>query len=65
MLKFLVGVLVGVILMLVVYEIQSRGTIVIDESDPEGPYLFMEVTHGDMLAIMRSRYVVFKTKTQK
>lgn len=42
----LAGVLLGAMAVLIAFRIQSAGTLRIDHSDEDGPYLFLELKKG-------------------
>lgn len=60
MLYFILGFIAGGVFAVLLCDISNRGTLWLDTSDKESPYLFVEVTRGTMGDILHSKYVVFK-----
>lgn len=56
----LLGVLVGAGLTALAYGVKSKGTLILDNSDPEASYLFVELTKSDVGSLMTQKYVVFR-----
>lgn len=56
---WLIGVIVGYILAVTLKRGKSAGTLKIDSSDPEGPYLFLELSK-DVDIIRGEQYVTFR-----
>ena len=56
---WIIGVVVGYILSVTFKHSKSVGTLKIDSSDPEGPYLFLELSK-DVDYIRREQYVTFR-----
>ena len=54
---FLFGIFVGVLFT----KIRSSGTLQIETSDPDGPYLFLELT-TDVRTLMRKKSANFSVK---
>jgi hypothetical protein len=56
-----VGVIIGVAVSMVVYHsIPTQGTLKVDISDPDGPFLFLELNREDMDVIYRQDRVALK-----
>lgn len=60
MLYFILGFLSGILVALVGVDISSRGNLCLDVTEPDSPYLFVEISRGTMNDILSSKYVVFK-----
>lgn len=64
--SFLFGLAIGCITLLVMKRRINRkiaGTLRVDRSDPDGPYMFLELEPGSMPDIERSSYVTLKVDT--
>lgn len=62
LLVFFTGVLFGLVLALLAYLMFKEkpvGTLRVDRSDPDGPYLFLEL-HEDVSTVLRSEYITLK-----
>jgi len=59
---FAAGIVVGCILMNVVRRTKSIGVLRVDTSDPDGPYIFLELDKGDAEALAREKYVLMRVK---
>ena len=57
----LIGIAIGAMLTAIGYGVKSRGNLVVDTTDPESAYIFLEIEKGDVRQIMNSKYVVLKT----
>lgn len=60
---FMIGVAVGAIITKIVLSNKSVGTLKYDTSDPDGPYLFLEVTK-DLDSIRLRKYITLKVDTK-
>lgn len=58
---FAIGVVVGCILVNIVQRIKSIGALRIDTSDPDGPYMFLELDK-DVDTISSKKYVLLRVK---
>lgn len=58
---FAIGVVVGCILVNIVQRIKSVGALRIDTSDPDGPYMFLELDKG-IDTISSKKYVLLRVK---
>lgn len=62
------GIVVGFLLTLVfktkMLKARFAGTIRLDQSDPDSPYLFLELTHDGMSKIQNSDYVLLHVNLQ-
>lgn len=58
---FAIGVIVGCILVNIVQRIKSVGALRIDTSDPDGPYIFLELDKG-IDTISSKKYVLLRVK---
>lgn len=58
---FAIGVVVGCILVNIVQRIKSVGALRIDTSDPDGPYMFLELDKG-VDTISSKKYVLLRVK---
>jgi len=58
---FAIGVVVGCILVNIVQRIKSIGALRIDTSDPDGPYMFLELDKG-VDTISSKKYVLLRVK---
>lgn len=56
---FAIGVVVGCIISAVVRSVKSVGTLRLDTSDPDGPFMFLELSKG-IPAIASKKYVLLK-----
>lgn len=60
---FVLGVLVGAIFTGVVFRLFSVGTLRVDNSDPDGPFLFLELSKR-FETIVSKKYVVLRVKAK-
>lgn len=60
MIQIIIGILIGSFLSAVGFAVFNRGTLVVDTSDTDSPYIFLEITKGNMNDILNSKYVMFK-----
>lgn len=58
---FAIGVVVGCILVNIVQRVKSVGALRIDTSDPDGPYMFLELDKG-VDTISSKKYVLLRVK---
>ena len=58
---FIFGLLLGVIFTMLLCRTKSVGHLRIDESDTDGPYLFLEL-NKELSAIRRKKYITLKVK---
>lgn len=62
-LLFIVGVLVGAIITNIYRGIKrSYGTLKINTNDPDGPYLFLELSEKDLANIVSKKEVILQVK---
>ena len=40
---FIFGVIIGAVIAVLIFGIKSIGTLILDNSDPDGPYLFLNL----------------------
>lgn len=62
---FIAGFLIGYLFALglsIVFKPKPIGILRVDQSDPDGPYLFLELDHG--LDFSRKKEVLFEVKIQ-
>lgn len=59
---FAIGIIVGCILVNIVRHIKSVGTLRIDISDPDGPYMFLELDKVQVDTISSKKYVLLRVK---
>ena len=57
----LVGVLIGFTLAAIIFHGDSLGTLRIETSDPDGPYLFLEL-NTDIHTVARKKYANFRVR---
>ena len=57
------GILIGCALTLLILSVKTVGDLRIDTSDPDGPYLFLEL-RKDVGPISTHKYVVLKVNTK-
>ena len=60
---FMVGVLTGLLIMYILCRSKPIGVINIDRSDPDGPYLFLELT-GSISELSSKKHANFKVKSE-
>lgn len=58
---FILGVLVGAIFTGIVFRLFLVGTLRVDHSDPDGPFLFLELSKR-VEAVVSKKYVVLRVK---
>ena len=63
MLEVLLGIVIGCVLTLLILRVKAVGTLRVDTSDPDGPYLFLELLK-DVGPISAKKYVILKVNTQ-
>lgn len=56
---FAIGVVIGCIFSSIIRRSKSVGTLRIDSSDPDGPFIFLELSK-DMDTVASKKYVVLK-----
>lgn len=61
---FALGVLVGAIFTGIVFRLFLVGTLRVDHSDPDGPFLFLELSKR-VEAIVSKKYVVMRVKANR
>ena len=60
---FVLGVLVGIVLMGIVFRFFMVGTLRVDHSDPDGPFLFLELSKR-VESVTSKKYVVMRVKAK-
>lgn len=60
---FVLGVLVGTIFMGIVFRFFLVGTLRVDHSDPDGPFLFLELSKR-IESVVSKKYVVMRVKAK-
>lgn len=58
------GALIGMLITRGVIRYQSSGVLRVDHSDPDSPYLFLELERSDVDEIMKNRYVTLRVNTK-
>lgn len=61
LLMFIGGVIVGSVITLLVFRPKTIGALRVDHSDPDGPYLFLELTDG-IDKVKSKKYVTLQVK---
>lgn len=59
---FVTGVIVGCILVSIIRRIKSIGTLRVDTTDSDGPYIFLELDKGDAEDLARQKYVIMRVR---
>lgn len=59
LLIFGVGILIGIVCTMIMYRVKCIGSLRVDTSDPEGPYLFLELSK-DISYIHQKKYITLK-----
>lgn len=58
----IIGIIIGCVITIMSTRIKSIGALRIDYSDPDGPYLFLEIaSHPDL--IRTKRYITLQVKS--
>lgn len=60
---FALGVLVGAVFTGIVFRLFSAGTLRVDHSDPDGPFLFLELSKR-IETVISKKYVVLRVKAK-
>lgn len=60
---FTLGILVGIILTGIVFRFFLVGTLKVDHSDPDGPFLFLELSKR-IESVVSKKYVVLRVKVK-
>lgn len=60
---FALGVLIGAIFMGIVFRFFLAGMLRVDHSDPDGPFLFLELSKR-VESVFSKKYVVLKVKAK-
>lgn len=60
---FALGILVGIIFIGIVFRLFLVGTLRVDHSDPDGPFLFLELSKR-VETVISKKYVVLKVKVK-
>lgn len=58
---FAIGVIVGCLVSAIIRGVKSVGALQIDSSDPDGPYMFLELDKG-IDTISAKKYVLLRVK---
>ena len=58
---FAIGVIVGCLISAIIRRVKSVGALRIDSSDPDGPYMFLELDKG-IDTISAKKYVLLRVK---
>ena len=61
---FAVGAFVGTLITWNAINHRSSGALRIDRSDPDGPYMFLELERSDAEKIMQNGYVTLRVDTK-
>lgn len=61
---FAVGAFMGTLITWNAINHRSSGVLRVDHSDPDGPYLFLELERSDVDEIMKNRYVTLRVNTK-
>ena len=60
---FIAGLLVGgLIASIILRNKKSIGSLRVETSDPDGPYLFLELNDGNISELLRKRHVILNVK---
>ena len=59
----LFGILIGCAVTILVLRVRAIGALRIDRSDPDGPYLFLELAK-DVDPVSTHKYVILKVKNE-
>lgn len=60
---FLIGCIVGILLNVLIFFVVSTGVLRVDHSDPDGPFLFLELKK-DVNYVASKKYIVLKVKSE-
>jgi hypothetical protein len=60
---FVLGVLVGTVFTRIVFRLFSVGTLRVDHSDPDGPFLFLELSKR-VETVVSKKYVMLRVKAK-
>ena len=63
LIMFLVGVVIGGITTRLLWRPKGVGNLRVDTSDPDGPYLFLELTK-DLDSVVKSKSVTLKVRKE-
>ena len=61
--ELVLGILIGCVATVAVLKIMAVGTLRVDTSDPDGPYLFLELSK-DVGPISARKYVILEVNTK-
>lgn len=56
-----IGIVIGIIFSRIVFRFISIGNLQVDHSDPDGPFLFLELSKR-IESVVRKKYVVMRVK---
>ena len=56
-----IGIVIGIIFSRIVFRFISIGNLRVDHSDPDGPFLFLELSKR-IKSVVRKKYVVMRVK---
>ena len=60
---FIAGLFVGwMIAAIILRRKKSIGSLRVETSDPDGPYLFLELNDGNIAELLRKRHVILNVK---
>lgn len=62
-LMYLVGVIIGNVVTTIMFKSKQVGNLRIDTSDPDGPYLFLELTK-DLDSVVKRKSVTLKVRRE-
>ena len=63
-LLFMAFVLLGAAVTSITWKKDKVGFLRIDDSDPDGLYMFLEITKGNVDKLRKSKYVVLEVKNE-
>lgn len=63
-LLFMAFVLLGALVTTMIWTKDKIGFLRIDDSDPDGVYMFLEITKGNVDKLRKSKYVLLEVKNE-
>ena len=61
--SLVVGIMIGFIVSIIYHKNKVKGVLRIDKSDPDGPYLFLELA-SDPAILEKQKYVTLEVNTK-
>lgn len=57
---FVLGFIIGCLFVIIARRVKSIGALRVDRTDPDGPYIFLELDKDEMPVLTRQTYVLMR-----